>query len=83
VFTACKQGMPHGLRNVLVAGRAISCDRLVQGSVRIMPSCLAMGEATGLAAAMAARVKNNTRGFPVTDLQQRLKALGAYLPYCS
>jgi len=74
---------PRGLRNVLVAGRAISCDRLMQGSVRIMPSCLAMGEAAGLAAAMAGRANNNIRGFPVTDLQQRLKALGAYLPHCS
>jgi len=34
---------PRGLRNVLTAGRCISCDRPVQGSVRVMPVCLATG----------------------------------------
>jgi FAD-dependent oxidoreductase family protein len=45
---------PKGLKNVLVAGRCISTDRPVNGSVRIMACCLTMGEAAGLAAAMTA-----------------------------
>ena len=44
---------PTGLNNLLVAGRSISAEQLVQGSVRVMPCCLAMGEAAGMAAAMA------------------------------
>ena len=44
---------PKKLKNVLVAGRIISCDRPVQGSVRVMPACIATGEAAGAAAALA------------------------------
>src|SRR5690606_36398277 len=45
---------PQGLKNVLVAGRCISTEQIVQGSVRVMPTCLAMGEGAGVAAALAA-----------------------------
>ena len=43
---------PKGLKNVLVAGRSISTERAVQGSTRVMPVCLCMGEAAGKAAAL-------------------------------
>jgi len=72
--------IPKGLRNVLVAGRSISCDHMVNGSIRVMPVCLAMGEGAGLAAAMAAVAGGNTRGVEVPELRRRLKACGAYLP---
>jgi hypothetical protein len=72
---------PKGLPNVLVAGRAVSCDRMIQGSVRVMPVCLVMGEAAGLAAAMAAQETNgDTHAVDTADLRARLKAHGAYLP---
>ena len=51
---------PKGLRNVLVAGRSISCEQLVQGSVRVMPVCLAMGQAAGIAC-RASRSANQRR----------------------
>jgi len=68
---------PKGLRNVLVAGRSISCDRAVQGSVRVMPVCLAMGEAAGIAAAMA---DNNVHAVDTDKLRSRIKEEGGYLP---
>ncbi|PNT91566.1 FAD-dependent oxidoreductase [Clostridium thermosuccinogenes] len=72
---------PKELRNVLVAGRSISCDRMVQGSIRVMPSCLAMGEAAGLAGALAARNDNvNVHEVDVDVLRQRLREEGAFLP---
>lgn len=72
---------PRGLRNVLVAGRAISCDRPVQGSVRVMPVCLAMGEAAGIAAAHATgNPRCDVHVVDVTRLRQRLQFHGAYLP---
>ncbi|GLX66671.1 FAD-dependent oxidoreductase [Paenibacillus glycanilyticus] len=75
---------PRGLRNVLVAGRSISCDRQVLGSVRVMPVCLAMGEAAGLAAALAAREANNdVHAVNVATLRRRLQEEGAYLPEIS
>lgn len=71
---------PKGLRNVLVAGRSISCDRIVQGSVRVMPVCLAMGEAAGLAAALAAGSDHDVHQVDTELLRSRLKAHGAWLP---
>jgi hypothetical protein len=72
--------LPRGLRNVLVAGRSISCERVVQGSVRVMPVCLAMGEAAGMAAAHAASDHGDVHAVDVPNLRERLKAEGAYLP---
>ncbi len=72
---------PKGLKNVLVAGRSISCERPVQGSVRVMPVCLAMGEAAGLAAALAqASPSPDVHAVDIEHLRQRLIEEGAWLP---
>lgn len=72
---------PRGLTNVLVAGRSISTDHVVQSSTRVMPVCLAMGEAAGIAAAMAASLESaDVHALDTDDLRARLKARGAYLP---
>jgi hypothetical protein len=72
---------PKGLANVLVAGRSISCDQRMQGSVRVMPVCLAMGEAAGMAAAFAARAKRpDVHAVDTARLRRRLRAHGAWLP---
>ncbi|HCE42201.1 MAG TPA: FAD-dependent oxidoreductase [Lentisphaeria bacterium] len=71
---------PKKLKNVLVAGRAISTDRLVQGSTRVMPVCLVMGEAAGMAACMAAKSKTcDVHKIDVKLLRKRLKEEGAYI----
>lgn len=72
--------IPQGLKNVLVAGRSISCERSVQASVRVMPVCLCMGEAAGIAGALAARLGGEVRGVAPETLRERLRAEGAYLP---
>lgn len=75
--------VPKGLTNVLVAGRCISSDRYIQGSVRVMPGCYITGQAVGAAAAIAIEKNTHTRGFAVGILQERLKKMGAYLPNCN
>ncbi len=70
---------PKGIRNILMAGRAISTDRPAQGSTRVMPVCLVMGEAAGLAAALAAQKGGDIRAIDVKHLQKRLKEEGGYL----
>ncbi len=73
--------VPRDLRNLLVAGRCISTDRAVQGSTRVMPNCLAMGEAAGCCAATAAREHAGAvRYVSVAGLRARLREHGAYLP---
>jgi hypothetical protein len=72
---------PKGLKNVLVAGRSISTDRAVQGSTRVMPVCLAMGEAAGIAAAHAQEAHgNDVHAVDTNRLRNRLREEGAYLP---
>jgi FAD dependent oxidoreductase len=69
-----------GFDNLLTAGRCISADRYLQGSIRVMPGCFITGQAAGLAAAIAIENGGNIRGFDIAILQQNLKTIGAYLP---
>jgi hypothetical protein len=71
---------PRGLENVLVAGRCVSTDRYLQGSLRVMPGCYITGQAAGMAATLAVEKDTGTRGIEVGELQARLKRVGAYLP---
>lgn len=73
--------LPKGVRNVLVAGRSVSCERVVQGAIRTMATCLCMGEAAGHAAAMAAGAEEpDVHRVDAQDLRRRLRDAGAYLP---
>ena len=47
--------LPEKIKNLLVAGRAVSATKLASGTLRVSVSCMQMGEAAGVAAAMAAR----------------------------
>lgn len=72
--------LPAGITNVIVAGKAVSCDRRLQASIRVMPNCLCMGEAAGIAAAIAWHSDDgNVHEINVQHLRQRLKEEGAYI----
>lgn len=71
---------PKESKNILVAGRCVSTDRIMQSSIRVMPGCYITGQAAGMAAAMAVESGTDTRGINVRELQSRLKAMGAFLP---
>ncbi|MFT3751717.1 MAG: FAD-dependent oxidoreductase [Paludibacter sp.] len=71
---------PKGLKNVLVAGRCISTEQIVQGSVRVQSACLVTGEAAGMAAVHALRNhRNDVHAVDVPHLRKRLKEEGQYL----
>ena len=61
--------IPENIRNLLVAGRCISVERTVLSSTRVMPNCLATGEAAGIGAALA--VKTNTDACDINGAQVR------------
>lgn len=71
--------LPLGLDNLWVAGRAASSDRVVQGSLRVMPNCFAMGQAAGTAAAIAVKNEVSSREIDVPELQRTLVGQGAWL----
>ena len=47
--------LPEKVKNLLVAGRAASATKTASGALRVTVSCMQMGEAAGVAAAMAAK----------------------------
>ncbi len=47
--------VPLGVDNLLVSGRPISVDHAIHSSMRVMPPVCSVGQAAGLAAAMAVR----------------------------
>jgi len=48
--------LPRNVDNLLIAGRCISADHVAQSSLRIQPTCYALGQAAGTAAALAAEL---------------------------
>lgn len=78
-------GIPYGclvsaeLSNLMFAGRCISVDDHVVGSTRVMVSCMAMGQAAGLAAAMAVSEGKTPADVDVQALRQKLLAQNAIL----
>jgi len=68
--------LPVGVDNLLVAGRCVSSTHEGQASLRVMPQCFAMGEAAGVAAAMAVRLRLSPREVAAEELREALRAQG-------
>ena len=69
----------QGVSNLLVSGRCISATHEGMGGARVMGSCMAIGQAAGTAAAMAAEKGLPAAGVNVATLQAALRADGAVL----
>lgn len=65
--------------NLLLAGRCISTTHEAQATTRLTPSCMAIGQASGTAAAIAAKDGLDVNNVPIAALQQRLLEDGANL----
>jgi hypothetical protein len=65
--------------NVLMAGRCFSATHDAHASIRSMAQCMAMGQAAGSVAALAARGDGVVRDVPFDTLRDRLADDGAVL----
>ncbi len=72
-------GGPAGLAAAIAAGRCISLDTVVHSCVRLIPPCLATGQAAGTAAAMAVAQGVTPREIDRSELQASLALQGARL----
>ncbi len=72
--------VPKGSRNLLVAGRCISSDRLANSGLRVQASCMAMGQAAGVAASLAAKTQRSPLDVPLTEIRDLLRTHGAIIP---
>jgi glycine/D-amino acid oxidase-like deaminating enzyme len=71
--------LPAGLDGLVVAGRCFSATHDAHASARSMATCMAMGQAAGTAAALAARDGKTPRAISAAELQARLLVDGALL----
>ncbi len=69
--------VPEGVENLLVSGRCISASHEGMAGARVMGTCMAIGEAAGVAAALAADGNVACRDVGVDELRRRLSAAGA------
>lgn len=72
--------IPKGSRNIMVAGRSISSDRLANSGLRVQASCMGMGQAAGAAATLAARAGTTPLEVPLKEIQALLRVHGAIIP---
>ena len=71
--------LPRGVEQLLVAGRCVSADSTAAGAIRVIPPCMGMGEAAGVAAALAVKAGCTVRGLDTGLLRRRLRERGVYL----
>lgn len=71
--------LTKGPHNLLVAGRCASSDHAAQASIRVTAQCFAMGEAAGVAAAMAVDQGLSPAAVSIKGIQEQLRARGAII----
>ncbi len=72
--------LPRGVRHMLVAGRAVSSDHGANSALRVQASCMGMGQAAGVVAALAAFNGTDPREVPLDSVRQRLTSIGHIVP---
>ncbi len=72
--------VPKDSRNLLVAGRCVSSDRLANSGLRVQASCMGMGQAAGVAAALAAQRGTTPLEVPLAEIHDLLRSHDAIIP---
>ena len=71
--------VPLACDNLLIGSRCISVDHAVHSSMRVMPPVLSVGQAAGMAAAMALEQDCAPAALNGREVRDRLRAFGAAL----
>lgn len=72
--------LPKGSRNLVVAGRSASGDGEAQSAYRVQASAMAMGQAAGAVAALAALCGKEVREVAIDAVRDLLRKHGAIVP---
>jgi len=72
--------VPKGSRNLMVAGRSVSSDRAAGSGLRVQGTCMAMGQAVGAAAALAAQSGQSPLEVPLDAIKGLLRKHHAIVP---
>jgi len=69
----------RGVEGLMMAGKCLSATHEAVASTRVIPICMAQGQAAGTAAAIALRDKRSVREISIAVLQDTLREQGAEL----
>ncbi|MDP4585493.1 MAG: FAD-dependent oxidoreductase, partial [Verrucomicrobiales bacterium] len=58
----------------------VSSDRLANSGLRVQASCMGMGQAAGVAAALAAKAGTTPLEVPLIEIHDRLREHGQIVP---
>lgn len=72
--------IPRGAKRLLAAGRCIASDSDANSAIRVQAPCMAVGQAAGTAAAIAARENASVGSVPYHELKAALQNIGAIIP---
>ena len=72
--------IPKGSKNIMVAGRSVSSDRLANSAARVQASSMGMGQAAAVTAVLAARLKTTPGEVPLEKIHAELKKHNAIVP---
>ncbi|MHC1693102.1 MAG: FAD-dependent oxidoreductase [Sphaerochaetaceae bacterium] len=78
-------GIPYGItvsseiEGLMFAGRCASMDAVAMSSARVMPICMAIGEAAGVGAALAVKKGMSAKDVAPSDVREILRASGVML----
>jgi hypothetical protein len=64
--------IPKGSKNIMVAGRSLSSDRLANSAARVQATCMAVGQATAVTAVLAARQGMSPREVDLGEIRTEL-----------
>lgn len=71
--------VPRQIEQLLVAGRSVSSTREALAAIRVMPTCFAMGQAAGVAGAIAVEDETAVRAIDIGKLQRIVRGQGGIL----
>lgn len=72
--------LPAGSQHIIAAGRCVSGDQEANSAYRVQASCMAMGQAAGAAAALAAKLGADFEELSIPDLHALLRRHDAIVP---
>ena len=72
--------IPKNSKNIMVAGRCLSSDRLANSAARVQASCMGMGQAAAVNAVLAAKLNVTPGDVPIAKVHSELKKHGAIVP---
>lgn len=71
--------VPSGVEGLMVTGRCISADTAAAGAIRVMPPAMALGQASGIAAALCLKKGCTPATLDYSDLKPELLKQKVYL----